>query len=557
MEKTREPDAREHNRKTAPLRALFSVTDKTGIAELAHAFVKAGIEIVATGGTAKALAEAGVAYTPIEAISGAVEAFQGRMKTLTFNVCSGILYRRDDAADARDAERLKIPRIDVVVCNFYAFSAAAAATGTAQSAQLTEKIDIGGPTLVRAAAKNSDHVLVLTDSTQYARAAEEASTGFTEEFRRRCAAQAWDHVLAYDSSIARVYGLAPRSTGAGLAPRSTGAGASTVKRLRYGENPHQSATLTIDADSPIDWSAAQARTELSYNNILDISAAYDLVSEIKAQFTSHTSVAIFKHFNPCGVAGVPRTTGASAGESALQALKRAWEGDPISAFGGVIVFSEPPGSECAEWLEGRFVDCVAYPSARVDDAFLGRMLAKRKNLKFVSITRFGGSPEDQSVRVPGGVLHQTTDRGISEHFRSVTKRAFDGALEGLARFGVLVCRALKSNAVCLVRADPQLPGAIQLIGTGQGQPNRVEAIERLAIPRARAVLEANGGGDFSCTILVSDAFFPFADAVEACAKAGVQTIVQPGGSVKDAEVIAAADRLGLAMAFTGVRHFRH
>lgn len=506
-----------------PKRALLSVTDKTGLVELARALHDQGAELVATGGTAKVLKESGLPVTPIEAISGAVEAFQGRMKTLSFPVCSGILYRRDDAQDLKDAERLKIPRIDVVVVNFYAFD------GT------IDQIDIGGPTLVRAAAKNKDGVLVLTEPSLYPQviAALRTERAISDALRERCAASSWMHVLEYDRSIAEAYG-----------PR---------KALRYGENPHQDAKLLLDRDSPIDWEAAQARVELSYNNLLDLSAAYELMSELLAAFPQSAATVIFKHLNPCGVSLID-----SKPARLSETLEQAWAGDPISAFGGVIVFSKAPDAACLEWLGDRFVDAIAYPGADAQDAFLSALLKKRKNLKWVNIRRFGEAPGSQSIRIPGGLLVQSTDRGVQETFKSVTRRPFPKERENLARFGVAVCRSLKSNAVCLVRASDGAREGFQLIGSGQGQPNRIEALTKLCIPRARSTMEAAAtGADLSDALLISDAFFPFPDAVEAAHAAGIQWIVQPGGSIKDAEVVAKADALGVGMAMTGVRHFRH
>lgn len=519
-------------------RALLTVSDKAGVAELGRALHGAGAELVATGRTAQVLKEAGLAVTPIEQVSGSPEAFQGRMKTLSFPVCSGILYRRGDQADESDLRKLSIPSIDCVVVNFYPFEAAAAREGITP-AQLIEEVDIGGPTLVRAAAKNAPDVLVLTDPGQYAQVISElARGGVTRATSSRCASRAWDRVLSYDQAIAERLGSRPS------------------RKLRYGENPHQSARLVIDPQGPIAWpaSAEEALTssELSYNNILDLSAAYALASDLANLDGGATGVVIVKHNNPCGVALLPRGQGAQK-----RALLRAWEGDPVSAFGGVLVFTDPIEDETAEWLAERFVECVASPGLTREGSAMRKLSARRKNLKAVAIRRLGEVPAESSVAVPGGVISQSADRGLDETLRTVTRAQWPAAREKLALFGVAVCRALKSNAIALVREIPDAAGAYQLVGAGQGQPNRIEALEKLAIPRAREVLAASGGGSLSEVVMVSDAFFPFRDTVDTAARAGIRWIVQPGGSIKDAESVQACDEHGVAMALTGVRHFRH
>ena len=522
-------------------RALLTVSDKAKVVELGRALHQAGAELVATGRTASVLTGAGLPITPIEKVSGSPEAFQGRMKTLSFPVCSGILYRRGDAADARDLEKLSIQAIDCVVVNFYPFEAAAAKPGLSRAA-LIEEIDIGGPTLVRAAAKNAPDVLVLTDPAQYADVIRELESGggVTPELSTKCAAQAWDRVLAYDRAIAERLGAS--------------SSASRIA-LRYGENPHQRGWLEIDAESPIAWPSTPemqlTSTELSYNNILDLSGAYALASDLIALQPGATGVVIVKHNNPCGVATVPRGPGAQK-----QALLRAWEGDPVSAFGGVLIFSDPLEEETAAWLAERFVELVAAPGLVRGEGPLATLAAKRKNLKAVAVRRFGAVPPESVVRVPGARLYQTSDQGLGENFKSVTKKTFAEDRFPLARFGVACTRALKSNAIAIVREVPSMPGGFQLIGAGQGQPNRIEALKALAVPRAQSVLRESGGR-LSDAIMISDAFFPFRDTVDTAAAAGLRAIIQPGGSIKDAESIAAADEHGVAMAFTGIRHFRH
>ena len=520
-------------------RALLTVSDKEGVVELGQALHKAGAELVATGRTAQVLKEAGLPVVPIEAVSGSPEAFQGRMKTLSFPVCGGILYRRGDAVDEADLKKLSIRPIDCVVVNFYPFEQAALKPGITPR-ELTEEIDIGGPTLVRAAAKNSPEVLVLTSPAQYPQVMSElrAEGSVEHTTAEACASAAWDRVLAYDRAIAQ-------RKGAGSAART----------LRYGENPHQTARLEVDSNSPIAWDEPLTQSELSYNNILDLSGAYALASDLVALDPEGTGAVIVKHNNPCGVAVVPRESPGSQ----LEALQRAWAGDPVSAFGGVIVLTEPLREDTAQWLAERFIELIAAPGLDRSSAALNQMLSRRRNLKAVAIRRLGEHPPETSVSVPGGRLIQTPDVALSEKLNSMTTKRFSQDWDRVARFGIAVCRALKSNAIAIVREKVSAAGVkstLQLVGAGQGQPNRVDALRALAVPRARAVLQSEGG-ELSDCVLVSDAFFPFKDTVEAAADAGIRRIVQPGGSIKDQESIDACNASGIAMAFTGVRHFRH
>lgn len=520
-------------------RALITVSDKTGVVELARALHESGTEIVATGKTASVIKDAGIPITPIEKVSGSPEAFQGRMKTLSFPVCSGILYRRGDASDEADLKKLSIPAVDCVVVNFYPFEQAVVKPGISRK-ELIEEVDIGGPTMVRAAAKNAPDVLVLTDPSKYGAVIAElkAQKTVSHALSLQNAADAWERVYQYDSAIARELG-------------------SRQKRaLRYGENPHQSGHLEFDSDSPIAWELQLTPSELSYNNILDLSAAYALAGDLREVSPDSTGVVIVKHNNPCGVASIPKTQGGSIAKAQMEALLRAWDGDPVSAFGGVLVFTDPLEENAASWLAERFVELVGAPGLEKGSASLGILLSKRRNLKAVQIRRFGGVPRETVVSVAGGKLFQGSDTGLSETLKSVTKNAFPAGKTALSKFGIAVCRALKSNAIALVREIPGSTGGFQLVGAGQGQPNRIEALKALAVPRAQGVLK-NSGGEIGDCIMISDAFFPFRDTVETAHEAGIRAIIQPGGSIKDQDSIAACDQFGIAMAFTGVRHFRH
>jgi phosphoribosylaminoimidazolecarboxamide formyltransferase/IMP cyclohydrolase len=314
----------------------------------------------------------------------------------------------------------------------------------------------------------------------------------------------------------------------------------------------------MDPDSPIAWDEKLTPTELSYNNILDLSSAYALACDLAEIDSQAQGVVIVKHNNPCGVAVVRVTekTGQHGNAGAqLEALQNAWGGDPVSAFGGVLAFTHPLEIPTATWLHERFVELVAAPGDMKVPLEILRQ--KRKNLKAVRLRRLGAVPSETVVRVPGGRLHQTSDVGTREEIRGMTKAPWKVS-DRLARFGIAVCRALKSNAIALVREAQD--GSLQLVGAGQGQPNRVEALQKLAIPRALEAFRAEGVDPLAALgecLMVSDAFFPFRDTVDTAAAAGIRQILQPGGSIKDAESIKACDEHGVAMAFTGIRHFRH
>ncbi len=521
-------------------RALFTVSNKDGIGELALALQNSGTEIIATGRTANVLKKTGIEITPIEKISGSPEAFQGRMKTLSFKVCSGILYRRGNGEDERDLDQLGVKPIDCVVVNFYPFEEAAEKYSEKDSRyELIEQVDIGGPTLVRAAAKNAPDVLVLTHPSQYKDAIQQVKTtgGIDEMFSIRCSSEAWLRVREYDEAIESKL-------------------SGTRLSLRYGENPHQSGYLKMRDDSPIAWPKAPSdsltETAISYNNILDFSAAYELCVELKTLFPDYTHSVIVKHSNPCGVSSIKKGT---SEEVQLTSLKRAWEGDPVSAFGGVICLSDPLENSTADFLAERFVEFVGAPGLSKTCKILKIITEKRKKLKAVNIRRFELRKTASKISVPGGELVQDTDVGVQEKLKSVTKIQFKESSHSLAQFGILVARSLKSNSIALVR---EINAGMQLLGAGQGQPNRVEALKSLALPRAqRCLKDSEEEGELSDCILISDAFFPFPDIIEISGKADIKMIVQPGGSIKDKKVTEKCDELSIAMAFTGVRHFRH
>jgi phosphoribosylaminoimidazolecarboxamide formyltransferase/IMP cyclohydrolase len=508
-------------------RALLSVSDKTGLVPLAQALAAQGAEIISTGGSARALREAGIAVREVAEVSGFPEILDGRVKTLVPQIHGGILGRRDLAQHVAQMAAHGIAPIDLVAVNLYPFEATVAAG--ADFGNCVEQIDIGGPALIRAAAKNHDFVAVLTDPAQYAEVLDELAShgGTTRALRRRLAAAAYARTAAYDAAIAAW--LAGQQ-GTAFPPRLT-LTATLRQTLRYGENPHQDAAFYV---SGIRRGVATARQvqgkELSYNNLNDTDAAFECVAEFDAP-----TVAIVKHANPCGVASA--ATLAEAWEAALRC-------DPVSAFGGIVALNRTLDEATAERIATIFTEVIVAPDAtEAAQAVLGR----KKNLRLLLT---GGLPDPASreriVRsVAGGLLVQTRDFGrlTPADLRTVTRRAPTEAERADLLFAFRVCKHVKSNAIVYARG-----GAT--VGIGAGQMSRVDSA-RIAAWKAAEHAGAQG------SVAASDAFFPFPDGLEAVIAAGATAVIQPGGSLRDPEVIAAADAAGIAMVFTGMRHFRH
>ncbi len=522
----------------APIaRALISVSDKAGLAELGRFLAGRGVEILSTGGSAKALAEAGVAVVEVADYTGFPEIMGGRVKTLQPRIHGGILARRDDEGDRAAMRAHGIEAIDLVVVNLYPFEATVA--GGADFATCIENIDIGGPALIRAAAKNHADVAVLTDPADYDPLIAEmkANDGATTlALRRRLAAAAYARTAAYDAAIA---GWFAAQQGEELPPRIAVAG---LRRqvLRYGENPHQQAAFYAGGEPrPGVASAEQLQgKELSYNNLNDTDAAFELVAEFDGP-----AIAIVKHANPCGVA---------VAGSLAEAYPRALACDPVSAFGGIVAMNRGLDGATAEQIAEIFTEVIIAPEA---DADARRILAEKKNLRLL-VT--GGMPDPAAEgtvlrAIAGGWLLQGRDNARTDAaaFKLVTKRAPDARETADLAFAFTVCKHVKSNAIVYAR-----DGAT--VGIGAGQMSRVDAA-RIAAWKAEEAARAAGEETprTKGSVVASDAFFPFADGLVAAAGAGASAVVQPGGSVRDDEVIAAADEAGLAMVFTGTRHFRH
>ena len=520
-------------------RALLSVTDKTGLVDFARSLAGFGIDLVSTGGTAKALREAGLPVRDISDLTGFPEMLDGRVKTLHPRVHGGILHIRDNAEHMASVHEHAIEPIDMVVVNLYAFEKTVQRPGVAFS-EIVENIDIGGPSMVRSAAKNFEDVAVVTAAADYPALVEEMQAnagGLTRATRWRLAKQAFATTVAYDSAIANALDTIAAPVEQGVAAEFAADALPVTLRLvyplsatlRYGENPHQKAALYLDGSGTGIAAARQLQgKELSYNNIVDLHACWDLVSEF-----DEPAVAIIKHTNPCG---------AATGVTVLEAYQRALAADPVSAFGGVIGVSREVDAAAAEEIAKLFVEAIVAPS--FTEEALARF-ATKKNLRVLAIN------PSKSARmlkyISGGMLMQDADRATIREadLKAVTERPPSAEEMRALLFAWRVCKHVKSNAIVYAHLAG---GHGQTVGVGAGQMSRVDAAKFGA---AKAVLPLKG------SVAASDAYFPFPDGLETVAAAGATAVIQPGGSVRDPEVIQTANRLGMAMVFTGIRHFRH
>jgi phosphoribosylaminoimidazolecarboxamide formyltransferase / IMP cyclohydrolase len=519
---------------TTPVRrALVSVYDKRRVEDLAAGLEEAGVEIVSTGSTAQTIAAAGVTVTEVAEVTGFPECLDGRVKTLHPAIHAGILADRTKPQHAAQLDDLGVAPIDLVVVNLYPFRETVAA-GAGDSA-VVEMIDIGGPTMVRAAAKNHAGVGIVVDPDDYPAVLAEIREvgGLSAETRHRLATKAFAHTAAYDAAVAAWFQRGE------VFPEQFGPVYRRLQVLRYGENPHQRAAYYAEASGDT-WGLASAvqhhGKELSYNNILDTDAAWAMATEFE-----EPCVAIIKHTNPAGLA--------VAGD--LQtAYDRALEGDPVSAFGGIVATNRPLDRETAERVTSIFTEVVVAPGYD-DDAL--EVLRQKKNVRVLEVTRpavaivrddpEGSAPAAVVRSVQGGLLVQDADAAPQRHdeWKVVTSYQPDEAMLADLRFAWQVAKHVKSNAIVLAKD-------LQVVGVGAGQMSRVDSV-RIAVEKSSGRVEG--------AVLASDAFFPFRDGPDLAAQAGVTAIVQPGGSMRDDEVVAAADEHGLVMVFTGRRHFRH
>jgi len=506
-------------------RALLSVTDKTGIVDFARALNALGVEILSTGGTHRVLKEAGIEpLREVSDVTGFPEMLDGRVKTIHPRVAGGILAMRLKPDHMHALEQHGIPPIDLVCVNLYEFEKVAA-KADAPLDELIENIDIGGPTMIRAAAKNYQDVAVVTSPSDYAAILAELESchgSLSPETHWNLAKKAFAATAAYDRAVSRRLSEIP-STG-DLLPATLDIRAPRALALRYGENPHQSAALYASGKAGIAGAEQLHGKELSYNNLVDLDAAWQLVQE----FDSPAS-AIIKHTNPCGCAEAL---------TLVDSYRRAFEADPVSAYGGVLAFNRPLDGDTAAEIAKTFVEAIAAP-AYFEEA-LATLRAKR-NLRLLQVS--ASPPEPVVKSISGGYLAQTPDiHRLSRAEVQIKTRRAPTDDEWLAlEFGWKVAKHVKSNAIVYARAG-------QTISVGAGQMSRVDSVK---VGAMKAILPLAG------TVLASDAFFPFADGLEEAARHGITAAIQPGGSVRDEDVIAAADRLGLAMVFTSIRHFRH
>jgi phosphoribosylaminoimidazolecarboxamide formyltransferase/IMP cyclohydrolase len=512
-------------------RALISVSDKTGIDKIAKFLFEYKVELISTGGTKKYLEELGLPVTSVESLTGNPEAFGGRMKSISFQISSGLLFRRYNEQDQKESKDLNINPIDLVICNLYPFEKYM--NQNSPEDVLIENIDIGGPLMLRAAAKNYESVTVLSGANEYMNfmthfMGNKAETSF--EFRRTQAVKTFVRIAEYDQAIAS-------ELTKNYLPELN-------QPLRYGENPHQSASLMIKSNTDSQITLAKAEfiqgKELSYNNWMDADSAWRVMSDITHASPVKFVTAVIKHANPCGLA---------ATTDSFDSLMQAWNGDNISAFGGIIACSYKVEAKHAEFLTQNFIEVLIAPEFSPEAL---EVFTKKKNVRLLKTPLREYKQKETMIRsISGGLLIQDEDERSfkAEDAKLVTQKSFTQAHQELVDFGVLACKHLKSNGIALVAKTDK---GFSLVGTGMGQPNRLDSLRLLAVHRAKMK-----NIPMDQVLMISDAFFPFADSVDVCNEVGIKAIVQPGGSIRDPEVIQACDKYGIAMIMTGVRHFRH
>ncbi len=521
--------------------ALVSVFNKENLDKIIYKLKELDVKILSTGGTKSFIEKLGVEVTSVESLTGYPSILGGRVKTLHPKVFGGILSRRDNQGDVSQLTEYEIPEIDLVIVDLYPFEDTVASGAGEQD--IIEKIDIGGISLIRAAAKNFKDVVIVPSKKEYQPLLDllnekGGETSMSE--RKWFAGQAFAVSSHYDAAI---FGYFNQGEDSSMERISLNNG----HVLRYGENPHQKATFFKFANTPGEITLADAEVlqgkALSYNNMLDADAAWKSASDAYHSVThieNKVAVSVIKHLNPCGLA---------VSGNIMQSLEMAWAGDPISAFGSILFFTDTVTKEVAEWFGEKFVEIIIAP-AFTDEAL--EVFSKKKNLRVLVIPVKKEITGEKLFRsISGGMLVQDEDEGMDTKLETVTSKAFDSTKANLAKFGITACKHLKSNAIAVVSEGEN--GAFWLTGAGMGQPNRLDSLKNLTMPR----FDMKEGVDIENSVLISDAFFPFRDSIEAANEYGVKYIVEPGGSIRDQEVIDACNEFGIAMAFTGRRHFKH
>ncbi|MFC2137086.1 bifunctional phosphoribosylaminoimidazolecarboxamide formyltransferase/IMP cyclohydrolase [Bacteroidota bacterium] len=521
--------------------ALISVYYKNNLEKIAKKLNELGVKILSTGGTQKFITDLGINVTAVEDLTTYPSILGGRVKTLHPKVFGGILSRRDNKEDNHQLIEYEIPEIDLVIVDLYPFKETVASGANEQ--EIIEKIDIGGIALIRAAAKNFKDVIIIPSQNQYLnllKLLEEKNGSSDIEDRKWFARQAFNVSSHYDSLIFNYFN---KDTEEAVEKISLQNG----EILRYGENPQQKATFYKFNNSENGVSLANAEVlqgkALSYNNMLDADAAwksscdaYHAVTNIK----NKVAVSVIKHLNPCGLAVT---------DNIMKSLELAWAGDPVSAFGSIICFTSEVTGEVAQWFSDKFIEIIIAPGFSAEAR---EILAKKKNLRLlVSEIKPEKTGEKLYRSINGAMLVQDEDEGLDTEYKAVTQKKFTDLQIDLAKFGTQACKHLKSNAIALVSQNTD--GSFWLTGAGMGQPNRLDSLRWLTIPR----FEQKEGLKIEEAVLISDAFFPFRDSIEIANEYGIKYIVEPGGSIRDEDVIKACDEFGIAMVFTGKRHFKH
>ena len=538
-------------------RALISVSDKTDVAEFSKKLIKTGFEIISTGGTAALLKKEGIAVKDVSDITGFPEMMDGRVKTLHPKIHGALLYLRGNPGHVKQAAENGITPIDMIVVNLYPFKETISKDGVTLE-EAIENIDIGGPSMLRSGAKNYKDVTVVCDPKDYDAVLKEIEENGTVslELKQKLAVKAFRHTADYDSAIDTYLSKALLNEKVKRFSFTDG------EKLRYGENWHQEATFYKDLGGcgPNISNAKQLHgKELSYNNYIDVDNALLTLKDLNSK---DPAVVIVKHNNPCGLA---------TGKTLMNAFLAAWDGDPISAFGSIVCVNRPFDVETAKLLDKKFIEIIVAPG--FDPEALEILKKKSETLRLLELTGFDKPFDGNYVykHVTGGLLEQTRDVGLFDKWDLVTKTEFPDSKKGLSDFAMSSCKCIKSNSISI--AYEYEPGFYMLLGMGAGQPNRVDSIGKLAAPKAKNNLKEMYARNeslqkemtyeeyvnqvFAECVMASDAFFPFDDSVVYAHEAGLRYILSPGGSIRDDEVIATADRLGMAMIFTGMRHFLH